>query len=165
MKRGTQSNYDVRVTPSVFDRLIDRDPKSPRDKIPDSSESVRRLKQSVQRDLEVLLNTRNPLFDLPVEFTEVRRSVASFGLPDFSGMNIRNPKDRQRLKQSIEQVIRTFEPRLTEVSVGMLPSRDTHQLLKFRIDAQLILEPTPEPVTFDMEIQLKNYQYRVHEGN
>ena len=49
---------EVRVTPSVLDRLIDLEPRQSQEPPIVLSTSVADLKQAVRRDLEWLLNTR-----------------------------------------------------------------------------------------------------------
>ena len=52
---------DLTVTPSLIDRLIDRDPNAATDPHTTRAQSVRQLKAALRRDLEWLLNTRrNP---------------------------------------------------------------------------------------------------------
>ena len=80
--------------------------------MPSRAESVRELKRAVQRDLEILLNSRNPFSDLSTAFQEAGHSVLTYGLPDFSSLNVASPADQNRLRQMIENTIRVFEPRL-----------------------------------------------------
>jgi type VI secretion system protein ImpF len=49
---------DVQVTISVFDRLIDNDPRTSVEAAPTRAETVRRLRAAVRRDIEWLLNSR-----------------------------------------------------------------------------------------------------------
>ena len=52
---------DFTVTPSLIDRLIDRDPRAGADPPTTRAQSIRQLKAALRRDLEWLLNTRrNP---------------------------------------------------------------------------------------------------------
>jgi len=154
-------DYDVRVKPSVLDRLLDSDPGSPRDPIPGRAESVRNLKAAVQRDLEELLNTRSSLPALPDGFVEVSRSVWAYGLPDFSNVNVASAPGRAQLQELIEGAVRHFEPRLTGVAVTVMPREPGERTLRFRVDAKLILHPSPEPVSFNMVMQLNNQEYQV----
>jgi type VI secretion system protein ImpF len=157
----SKSDYDVRVTPSLLDRLIDLDYKSSRDAMPSRAESVRELKRAVQRDLENLLNSRNPYSDLPAAFVEAGQSVVAYGLPDFSALNVSNPNDQHRLRQLIEAAIRAFEPRLVGVSTTLLPSSPVDRAMRLRIDARLLMEPAPEAVSFDVIMPLQTLKYEV----
>jgi len=157
----SKSDYDVRVTPSLLDRLLDFDYKTPRDPAGSRTESVRDLKRAVQRDLESLLNCRNSNADLPTAFTEAGQSVVTYGLPDFSALNVANPNDQIRLRQLIEAAIRTFEPRLAGVSTTLLPASTTDRSLRLRIDARLLMEPAPEAVSFDVVMPFQTLKYEV----
>ena len=156
-------DYDVRVIPSVLDRLLDEDPRNTRDVVRTRAESVRDLYRAVQRDLEDLLNTRNPLFDLPPEFAEVRQSAIAYGLPDFSAMNVSNPSDQTRLRQLMENALRYFEPRLSGATVALLPGREGERAVRLRVDARLEMDPAPEPVSFDIVMPLASRKYEVRE--
>jgi type VI secretion system protein ImpF len=157
----SKTDYDVRITPSVLDRLLDEDPRAPRDVVPTRAESVRALRRAVQRDLESLLNTRNPLYDLSADFVELSQSVAAYGLPDFSGLNVGSAADQQRLRHLVEAAIRAFEPRLSGVTAALLPTVQSERLLRLRIDARLLMEPAPEPVSFDVVMPYNTCKYEV----
>lgn len=49
---------EIRITPSIVDRLLDFEPTNPNEAPKSRSQGMRELKQSVRRDLEWLLNTR-----------------------------------------------------------------------------------------------------------
>jgi type VI secretion system protein ImpF len=157
------SDYDVRVTPSLLDRLLDQDPKSSRDAVQSRGETVRELKRAVQRDLEILLNSRNPYADLPGAFVEASQSVLTYGLPDFSALNVMNPADQNRLRQMIETTIRTFEPRLVGVTASLQPAPDNERSLFLRLDARLVMDPAPEAVSFDIVMPMTTLKYEVKE--
>jgi type VI secretion system protein ImpF len=159
----SRADYDVRVTPSLFDRLIDLDHRSSREVATSRVESVRELKREVQRDLESLLNSRNSYADLSAAFAEAGQSVVTYGLPDFSALNVSNPHDQNRLRQLIETTIRTFEPRLTGITAVLLPSAQTERSLYLRIDARLIMDPTPEAVSFDIIMPMQTQKCEVKE--
>ncbi len=156
-----KTDYDVRVTPSLLDRLLDSDYKNSRDTIPSRAESVRQLKQVVQRDLENLLNSRNPYSDLPAAYVEAGQSVIGYGLPDFSALNVAHAGDQVRLRQLIERAIRTFEPRLATVSTVIVPTSPTDRSLRLRIDARLLMDPSPEAISFDVVLPTETLKYEV----
>jgi type VI secretion system protein ImpF len=161
----SRTDYDVRVTPSVLDRLIDLEPKISRDVMPSRAETVRQLRKSVQRDLESLLNARNPYGDLSTAFTEAGQSVITYGLPDFSALNVNNPNDQQRLRQFIEATIRTFEPRLISITAVLVPTAQTERSLCLRIDARLVMDPAPEAVSFDIIMPMQTMKAEVKEAS
>jgi type VI secretion system protein ImpF len=160
----SRAEYDIRVTPSLLDRLIDLEYRSSRDATVSRAESVRELKRAVQRDLESLLNARNPYPDLPAAFAEAGQSVVTYGLPDFSALNINSPADQNRLRQLIETTIRAFEPRLAGVTASLVPSSETERSLCLRIDARLMMDPAPEPVSFDVIMPMQTLKAEVKES-
>jgi type VI secretion system protein ImpF len=154
---------EIRITPSVLDRLLDYEPELAREPLASRSKSLRQLKESVKRDLEQLLNSRQSGDWLPPDLKELNSSVAAYGLPDFSSVSIKSPSEQGRLRAALESAISTFEPRLEDVAITLLPLGELHRSLHFRIDARLKIEPAPEPVTFDAMLQLASGQYLVRE--
>jgi type VI secretion system protein ImpF len=139
---------------SVLDRLLDDDPGNSRDQPRSQNADLRGLKQSVRRDLENLLNTRWRCKSWPPELHELETSLVDYGIPDFTGINMSLPSERENLRSVMERVIRRFEPRLKNVSVAIQQNTDDFdRTLHFRINAQLRTEPAPEPVTFDSELE------------
>ncbi len=156
-----RTDNEVRVTTSVLDRLIDYEPEITREPIASRSKSLRQLKQSVRRDLEWLLNTRQVAGGVSSELKETSDSVASYGLPDFTHLTIDSGDDQKFIKRQVEEAVRRFEQRLENVVVYIEPTRPTERLLRFRIDARLKVDPAPEPITFDTVLQLGSGEYSV----
>jgi type VI secretion system protein ImpF len=144
-----RTDNEVRITPSVLDRLLDYEPEKTRESLSSRAKSLRELKQCVKRDLEWLLNTRQCNTELPPDLKEVNASVIAYGLPDFTTIGIKSAPDQHRLRRTIEGAISIFEPRLQEVRVTIEPVQDGERVVHFRIDARLKVEPAPEPITFD----------------
>ena len=151
----------IRITPSVLDRLIDYEPELSREPLASRSKSLRQLKDSVKRDLEQLLNTRQSEDWLPPDLKELSNSVAAYGLPDFTSFSIKTPSEQDRLCHALETALTTFEPRLEDIRVSIMQMGDLQRSLHFRIEARLRVEPAPEPVTFDAMLQLGSGEYLV----
>lgn len=143
------ADQPVAITASLLDRLIQ----------PTAGAAVRQagwgtalsqLKQSLRRDLEALLNTRRRPGRLGGELAELSRSVIRYGIPDFTALNLAAPERQAAFGRALETVIRDFEPRLAQVSVTPLPGdRTAHRTLRFRVEAVIRVEPTPEPIVFE----------------
>src|SRR5271167_2813053 len=108
------------VTPSLMDRLIDREPRQLDDSQTTRAQSVRHLKAALRRDLEWLLNTRRNPEAAPDSMVELSQSLYNFGLPDFASASLNNTKDRDWLLVEVERCVALFEPRLREVRVSFL---------------------------------------------
>ena len=156
---------DITVTLSVLDRLIDNDPKNQSEAPLTRSQSVRVLKAAVQRDLEWLLNTRR-IFQEPDEsLREVNRSLYVYGLPDFSAFNMKSTGDQAKLVRQLLATIKMFEPRLANVRIVPMETTEAGmQQLRLRIEAMLLMDPAPEPVSFDSVIELKSGACRLSGG-
>lgn len=158
-----RTDHEIRITPSVLDRLIDFEPKETKEAPKSRSRSLAELKQSVKRDLEWLLNTRHPAYDIPETLEEVSKSVLLYGLPDFTGFTPRNPNEQKRLTKALETAIKFFEPRFLDIKVSLEPVNNVDRLLKFKIEARLDVEPAPEPIVFDTVLQLGSGDFEIKE--
>lgn len=154
---------DIKITPSVIDRLIDMEPKLSTEAPKSRSQSLSELKQSVRRDIEWLLNSRNTKSEVPEGLEEVRKSLAVYGLPDFTGMSSKDVDDRKDLVESIEYAIRFFEPRIMKLKVILDETNIVQRGVRFKIQGVLRVEPTPEPIVFDTVLQTGNGEFEVTE--
>jgi type VI secretion system protein ImpF len=143
-----------------LDRLIPKADSSPR---AGRNFGLPELRAAVRRDLEVLLNTRVELPETPpAPFPEAEGSLLSFGLPDFTPIDLSNADHQKGVEEAIEAAIRRFEPRLRDVRVTVDANEAAaRRRLHFRIDAQLRVEPRPEPAEFDAVLELTSRQYAV----
>jgi type VI secretion system protein ImpF len=148
------SDNEVRITPSVLDRLLDFEPDAKTESVKSRSKSLRELKLSVRRDLEWLLNTRQIAADLPETLVELNKSVFAYGLPDITGTSAKSPTEQKRLTKRLETAIKNFEARFLDVKVTFEPINSIDRTIRFKIEARLNVEPTPEPIVFDTVLQL-----------
>lgn len=156
---------EIRVSLSVLDRLIDLEPRVSTEPPKSHATSLAELKQSVRRDLEWLLNTR--YFYDPGDgegLKETIKSVAFYGLPDFTGVSAKSHVEQARMTQALEAALKSFEPRFINVKVSMEPISNLDRMLRFRIEANLDIEPAPEPVVFDTVLQMGSGNFAVKEG-
>ena len=127
------------------------------------STSLAELKQSVRRDLEWLLNTRCFYDRGDGGLEESLKSVAFYGLPDFTGLSAKSHLEQTRMTKAIETAVRNFEPRFINLKVSLEPISNVDRMLKFRIEASLDIEPAPEPVAFDTVLEFGSGQFGVIE--
>jgi type VI secretion system protein ImpF len=155
---------DQDLVPSVLDRLTDAEPDVSSEAPVHRSTRLAQLKESVKRDLEWLLNTKQPVVTIPEPLRHLRESLLTFGLPDFTHSSLKRAEDQRGLQLAIEAVIRRFEPRLKGVAVTLVEGHPYDRGLRFRIDASLDIEPTPEAVSFDSVLELSNKAFKVNTG-
>ncbi|MGE0756112.1 MAG: type VI secretion system baseplate subunit TssE, partial [Pirellulaceae bacterium] len=111
---------DQPLIPSVLDRLLDDEPEKTHEAPRSRNQVLREMKQSVRRDLENLLNTRWRCVAFPANLDEMDLSLVNYGIPDFTGVNMAAPSERERMRQIIERIVRKFEPRFKSVKVKLL---------------------------------------------
>ena len=149
---------DINVTLSVLDRLVDEDPKNQAEVPLSRAQSVRMLKGAVRRDLGWLLNTRRISEEPDETLKELNRSLYLYGLPDLSTYNVASSADQAKLIRHLSSTIKLFEPRLANIRIVQAepPSSTGLREVKLRIEGILLMDPSPEPISFDTTIELKS---------
>ncbi len=144
------------VTQSLLDRLtVSEDWPSTR------SQSLRLLRESLKRDMEWLLNTRQPPIDGIERFRKASRSVIHYGLIDTSSLSLSSSTDHRRLQQAVHDCIVAYEPRLIDVKVVIEGDSTVRRQLRFHIEAQIDVDPAPEEISFDTVLDLTSGEYTV----
>ncbi len=154
---------ELKITPSVIDRLIDEEPGYSAEASKSTSQSLKELKQAVGRDIEWLLNSRHSLKDIPEGLEEIRTSLAVYGIPDFTGLSSKDSRNRAELLQNIHDALRIFEPRLANIEISIDDTDIVRRGVNFKIQGVLRVEPTPEPVVFDTVLTVGNGEFQVEE--
>jgi len=157
-KLDTEAN----VTQSVLDRLIDLERREVTDPQFSRALSVRNYKTSVRRDLQWLLNTKRTPEPAGPDYFYASRSLYNYGIPDFSVLSSTSHKDRNRLLSEMEESIEYFEPRLKNVKVSLVNTDGlTTKMLRFQIEATLMMDPAPEQISFDTVLDVVSGDYEV----
>lgn len=155
---------DEPLLPSILDRLIDESPDVSTEPAWSWTQDLGELKQSVVRDLEALLNTRQARTDLAraADGAEVLQSVLTYGLPDLTSVSTDGPQAREALRLAVAESIRRFEPRLIEVRVELRePEGPFDRTLRLTVEAYLQMDPEPAPVVFDTVVESATGGYHV----
>ena len=96
--------------------------------------SVDRLKDSVARDVEALLNSRCGLREGVFEgLPHCQQSVLSFGLKDFVSLCLSSEGDRAAICDDIRRCLVRHEPRLQDAQVEVSKAVGPWQRLLFSI--------------------------------
>jgi type VI secretion system protein ImpF len=151
------SGTSVSLMPSLLDRLIDPD------SLGQGAEAkvLTRLIESVRRDLEHLLNTRQNEDPELSQYPELAQSVFAYGMPELISRPAISGPERQRIAQLIRETIRRFEPRIAEVQTILLsPANSLDRQLRFRIEGKLRVEPAPV-IEFETLLELSTGQTTV----
>ncbi len=147
-----------RLQPSLLDRLTDTEPDNQKESRNKRVLSMRRLRESVMRDLEWLLNSCNlaAVQDLS-DYPEAANSVINYGMPDLAG-GTASGYDVGVLERVIRQAIWDFEPRLLRESVkvrALLSGDRSHErVLAFDIEGLLWAQPLPLQLYLKTEVDL-----------
>jgi type VI secretion system protein ImpF len=150
------------VRPSILDRLTDSTPGLAADPPITREESERRYRQSVERDVEALLNTRRTMIPAPEWCPELRRSVYDFGLVDTTGIPVGTKAGRDRLLSALQDAIERFEPRLARPRVRLIEAQQVRApQIRFVVEAVLVMDPGREDVVFDTVLEIASGEYDV----
>ncbi|MDB4742843.1 type VI secretion system baseplate subunit TssE [Planctomicrobium sp.] len=145
-----------------MDRLIDYDPEHEQDEPQTENQILRNIQISVRRDIEDLLNTRYRCAEWPPQFNGLEDSLVNYGLPDFTAAGLNIVNDNELLTRSIEDAIRRFEPRLSNVKVERVRGEDAiDRTFRFRILGTLKLESVEQDIRFDSSLETISGQIEV----
>jgi type VI secretion system protein ImpF len=139
----------------LLDRLVDAEPEEISDRPLSAGAAMDRLRSSICRDLEELLNTRRRWRSWDPALSQLDHSLVGYGLPDFASGAFNDPRRREELRQLIDTCVRRFEPRIVDLKVTLTETTDkVSGTLRLRIDALVRAEPAPEPIAFDTLVDL-----------
>ena len=145
---------EKKLKASILSRLIDNDPDNVFDTDIDQHQKLDALRSSVRSDLENLLNTRLRIIEPDDEFSELKTSLLNYGLPDLATVNMSDITKKKAFIKRLESLLIEFEPRFKSVSISYREnSDDLDRTLRFRIDATLYADPSPEVVIFDSVLE------------
>lgn len=151
-----RNKSDVLITQSLLDRLTDLD------QWPDTrSASISMYRESLKRDVEWLLNTRQPVIPELEDYPATAASVFNFGLPDIHSFDGSKGKEQNALTVALEKCIRIFEPRISQPRVFLTRTDILSRSLKFHIEGQIVYENMNEEVKFDTTLELISGEYEV----
>ncbi len=151
-----RAGAETLVTQSLLDRLSDH-----ADWPGTRAQSVKFFRDSLKRDLEWLLNTRQPPLPTIEKYRLARATMVNYGLADLSALGLHASTDQARLRKAIEQCLRHFEPRLSGLVVTVGQSQTADRRLWFHIEALMRLDPAPEEISFDTVLELSSGEYEV----
>lgn len=156
-----------RLQPSLLDRLTDDDPDHQQESREQRILNVRRLRESVRRDLAWLFNTTNLAVVQNLDaYPEAAASVLNYGIPELSGHTVADMPVIE-LERQVRQAILTFEPRILPNTLHVRLIIDSeemsHQALAFEISGDLWAQPVPEQLYLKTEIDLELGDVRVVE--
>lgn len=124
--------------------------------------SVEQVKDSVARDIEMLLNAhQNHSADDLAGYPNALRSLLTLGLIDISSMSLASDTDRKRITNAIRDGLMSHDRRLVNVEVGVRQVGTSAISVAFTIRAQLVLRPNTEHVVFDAVLQPGSKRYDV----
>jgi type VI secretion system protein ImpF len=117
--------------------------------------------------LERLLNCANVEAHLPLDkFPYVKKSVINFGLPSFSGAQLKE-SDLETVALAIKEAITNFETRILQnsIDVKIVKSSDSNKYNKslFRIQAALWFEPYPIDLVVRAQWDTEDGSVRIQE--
>ena len=151
-----RSKSDVLITQSLLDRLTDLD------QWPETrSASISMYRESLKRDVEWLLNTRQPVIPELEDYPATAASVFNFGLPDIHSFDGSKGKEQNALTVALEKCIRIFEPRIDQPRVFLTRTDLLSRSLKFHIEGQIVYENMNEEIKFDTTLELISGEYEV----
>ena len=151
-----RTKSEILITQSLIDRLVDVE------QWPETrAASIGMYRESIKRDQEWLLNTRQPVIPELESYPATAASVLNFGLPDIHSFDGSAGKEQNALTVALEKCVRTFEPRINQPRVYLTRSDHLTRSLKFHIEGQVFYENMKEEIKFDTVLELISGEYEV----
>jgi len=155
-----------RLQPALLDRLTDDAPDQSAESRDDRVISLKRLRQSVVRDLEWLFNTSAAFTpDEAEKLGAVAGSVINYGIPSFAGVQS-SGLNLPRVERLLRDAIWNFEPRLIRESVrvkAVASDSMSRRAVAFEINARLWAHPLPLEMFLRTEVDLESGNVAVTE--
>lgn len=155
-------NSMERLQPCLLDRLTDDEPDKTEESRHQRVISIKRYKESVERDLMWLLNASA---HLPVEgqedrqfklgdYPEAFRSVLNYGTRQLAGLVA---PDMRAMEAQLLQALQAFEPRIIRRSLEVRARLERNQLT-IELHGQLWADPMPEELYMSTRIDIETGQ-------
>lgn len=159
-----QPTNNLLLVPSIIDRLLSPDEST--GIFRSRNNALNEIKESVRRDLEALLNTRQRCGEQSMVADELSGTVAYYGIPDFTGASFATDVEREQLRQQIELIVKQFEPRFKRVKVTEVKAASNEdRAVRYRIEADLRVEPVVKPVVFDSTVDAVTRKLNIEGAN
>lgn len=120
----------------------------------ENTDHIQDLISAIEFQLSNLLSSEAPLLTIAPQFREVRLSNYCYGLDNFQTLS--SQSEDTVISHQLEYWIKVFEPRLENIQVEMLGREETHNRIRFNVQATLVGESSIETLTFDSKINLTN---------
>lgn len=134
---------------SLLNRLIEDNPQGIILKDP----TLEALRESIRINLENLFNTKRRFLSWKTNYKQLEKSVINYGIDDFLSLWIDSLDSCEDLCRQIEQAIRLFEPRLSEVAVYVKEAPNyLNRTLQLRVEGILKEGFDLEPVSYHSTI-------------
>jgi len=110
--------------------------------------------ESIRYQLSTLLNSEAPMISFSKGFKEVESSNVRFGLD--SGYSISSQMNKDQFARSVETWVKSFEPRLSDVSVFVEESDPRKNVICFSLMAKVKTVNGNHVFLFDSNISLSD---------
>ncbi|MAR73857.1 MAG: type VI secretion system baseplate subunit TssE [Halomonas sp.] len=155
--RGTRM-----VMPTLWSRLLDDEPHRVEDAAGRCWCTLEEYKSTIVADLENLVNTRRELLAEHLQgFPLLQQSMLAYGLPDFLGRGLNSSEDRQYIQRQLAYAIEANDCRFRDVKVQLREQDSRQRLLKFRLEAVLVLVDSHHQVACEAVLQAETQRYKV----
>ncbi len=108
-------------------------------------------RESLQRELSRLLNTRSP-FPGGKKALPGERTVIDYGLSDYSALYTRSTEDQKKLAELVRRTVEAYEPRLSQVKVEAEVLGDSDKAMMVKVSGTLSNGRLMERVSFSLQV-------------
>ena len=164
---ATVKKCERRYLPTLLDRLCDDAPGESIEAPEAYASSRSQMRQIVQRDLALLLNTtdQSDLIDRK-RHASAAKSTVNYGVPALAGGHL-SEKKWIDIETVIRSAIKNFEPRLMSETLIVRPLRKgqesaNYNVLTFEISGHIHMQPYPVEFTVQSTVDLESSRIELH---
>lgn len=119
------------------------------------------LRSEIIEDLCNLISARSPVWCDDFFTDRLKKSIIFFGVSNIA--RSQGKYNSNAIVSEIEQLIASFEPRLTDVYIQLIEPTVKNQYLHFSVNANLLTSQGKEPIAFDSQLDFNASQLSVTE--
>jgi type VI secretion system protein len=79
-------------------------------------------------------------------------TLPDYGIPDLNSLFMQYPDGVLALRRIIKELLEKYEPRLRQINVRYLPDDENPLILRYEINARLVIEGDEPPIRFETAV-------------
>ncbi len=121
------------------------------------------VRDSIIENICSLISSRAPIWSDVEDLSHVSGTIATLGIQNIARSQSKVNSDA--MLQDITQIIRTFEPRLSQIEIELSSEKEKLNKLQFRISAIMNTESGSEAIVLDSFLDFSTSKLDIRKSN